>query len=123
MMLLKNIIGPYLTPSCIFMLYMFFVLCFVFGYHKLPIDASFYIYHLHINIVQSEVKKCHDIFLEITKNEKDKAAMQIRLQAALGIIFMTTMKAQGLGGVGGGTGLLGGWLLNDHTVLTHMFFY
>jgi hypothetical protein len=53
------------------------------------------------------VHKCHDIFVQITEHEKDKDALQKRLRSALGIIIMTTMKAQTMGGVGGGTGILG----------------
>jgi hypothetical protein len=38
--------------------------------------------HVHAPIsfcLTSEVKKCHDIFVGITKQEKDKASMKIRL--------------------------------------------
>jgi hypothetical protein len=72
------------------------------------------------------VRKCNDIFLEVTKatkNEKDLETLKARLRGALGIIIMTTMNVEGLAGVGGGTGLLGKCLSIFRSQHTHMAYY
>jgi lipid-binding SYLF domain-containing protein len=62
--------------------------------------------------MKSAVTKSHAILLDITKKGKGKEKQKEHdkmisiLRSALGIVLMTTIKASGCGGVGGGTGIL-----------------